>query len=273
MTKSEKSGVPEGEELVQKAAAEVAAFQAEMMADAGAGFEDADASAYAIPFLYVLQSGSPQCKKSDGAYIKGAEEGMLFDTVGKRLFSGETGVVVIPCHYTQRFIEWQPRESGGGFVAEHAPESNILARTCKDAKGRDALPNGNTIADTRNHYVLLIEEDGSATPMLLSMASTQQKKSKQWMAQMNGIKIRNPQTGQFVTAPMMSRMYRITTVPESNEHGSWFGFNINLEGIVTDRSQYAAAKAFQQAVRSGASRARYDNLAEHLAKEPEEQAF
>ena len=79
-------------------------------ADAGSGFEETSQESYAIPFLSILQSGSPQVKKSDGAYIKGAEEGMLIDSVTQTLFAD--GVEVIPCHYTQRFIEWGLREQG-----------------------------------------------------------------------------------------------------------------------------------------------------------------
>jgi hypothetical protein len=36
--------------------------------DSGSGFEETSAESFAIPFLSILQSGSPQCKKSDGAY-------------------------------------------------------------------------------------------------------------------------------------------------------------------------------------------------------------
>ena len=59
--------------------------------DSGSGFEETSAESFAIPFLSILQSGSPQCKKSDGAYIKGAEEGMLFNSVTGDMY-GEEGV-------------------------------------------------------------------------------------------------------------------------------------------------------------------------------------
>jgi hypothetical protein len=218
--------------------------------DAGSGFEEASASAYAIPFLQILQSGSPQCKKSDGAYIKGAEEGMLYNTVTGEIFDGEKGIEVIPVHYSNRFIEWKPRESGGGFVAEHLVGTTPPTR--KDEKGRDVLPNGNTLVDTRNHYVMVRQPDGTLTPALITMASTQLKKSRQWMSKMQGIKIKTP--AGFVTAPMMSRIYRITTQPEQNDKGSWFGFRIELVGMVEDVAEYNEAKAFRDAVKSGTAR-------------------
>ena len=228
----------------------LAAMQQQFADDANAGFEEADASAYAIPFLQVLQSGSPQCKKSDGAYIKGAEEGMFYNTVTQEVFSGEDGLIVIPCHYTQRFIEWRTRESGGGFVGEHLPTDPCVGTTQKDDKGRDLLPNGNTLVATRNHYVLVVGADGSLTPALLAMSSTQSKVSRQWMSKMQGIKIKNAE-GQFVTAPMSSRKYKLTTVARSNEHGSWFVPNVELCGLVEDPAEYQAAADFRNAVRSG----------------------
>lgn len=228
----------------------LAAMQQQFASDANAGFEEADASAYAIPFLQVLQSGSPQCKKSDGAYIKGAEEGMFYNTVTQQVYSGEDGLIVIPCHYTQRFIEWKTRESGGGFVGEHLPSDPCVGTTVKDDKGRDILPNGNTLVDTRNHYVLIVGQDGSLSPALLAMSSTQSKVSRQWMSKMQGIKIKNAE-GQFVTAPMASRKYKLTTVAKSNDKGSWFVPNVELVGIVEDVAEYRAANDFRNAVRSG----------------------
>ena len=247
---------PETTDIAQRQAQELA-LQEAFAADAGAGFEEADASAYAIPFLQVLQSGSPQCKKSDGAYIKGAEEGMFYNTVTQEIFSGEDGLIVIPCHYTQRFIEWKPRESGGGFVAEHMPNEDIVNKTVKDDKGRDILPNGNTLVDTRNHYVLVVAKDGSLQPALLALSSTASKVSRQWMSKMQGIKIKDA-AGNFATAPMSSRMYKLTTVARSNDKGSWFVPNVELEGIVTDAAIYRAATEFRNAVRTGAASAKHE---------------
>jgi len=248
--KKEEVAASASTEVATKAAANVALAN-QFAEDAGAGFEEAGAAAYAIPFLQILQSGSPQCKKSDGAYIKGAEEGKFYNTVTKEIYDGEEGIIVIPCHFTQRFVEWQPRESGGGFVREILPTE--APPTTKDDKNRDVLPNGHTLVDTRNHYVLIKGADGSLSPALIAMSSTQMKKSKQWMSRMQGIKVKG--ANGFQPAPMMSRSYKLTTVPESNDKGSWFGFNIELVGLVEDPAEYAEAVSFRNAVRSGAVKA------------------
>jgi len=218
--------------------------------DAGAGFEEAGSESYAIPFLSILQSGSPQVKKSDGAYIKGAEEGMLFNSVTNEVYSGEDGIEIIPCHYTQRFIEWKLRENGGGFVGEHLPSDSIVGECTKDEKFRSITANGNQLVDTRNHYVL-IRKDGSLVPAIMSLSSSQTKKSKQLMSLLQGIKVKNPTTGMFEIAPMYSNILRISTVAESNDKGSWFGYRFAIAGKVTDEAEYIEAKSFAHAIKSG----------------------
>lgn len=218
--------------------------------DSGSGFEETSAESFAIPFLSILQSGSPEVKKSDGAYIKGAEEGMLINSVTKDLF-GEDGVEVIPCYYTQRYIEWGLREQGGGFFGEYSPNDPIVNTTERDDKGRNILPNGHQLVDTRNHYVL-INKDGMLSPALMSLSSSQLKVSKRWMSMMQGMKVKNPTTGMFEIAPMFSRTYRITTTPQSNDKGSWFGYDFKMVGeVASDSAEYAEAKAFNHACKSG----------------------
>lgn len=226
------------------------AMDDQYLAHAGAGFEEAGAEAFAIPFLSILQSGSPQVKKSDGAYIKGAEEGMLFNSVTNEVYSGEDGVEVIPCHYTQRFIEWKLREQGGGFVGEHLPNDPIVGECVRDDKGRSITPAGNQLTDTRNHYVL-IRKDGTLTPAIMSISSSQIKKSKQWMSMMQGIKVKNPQTGMFEIAPMYSNYFVVKTTPESNDKGSWFGYKFELGGKVSDAGEFAEAQGFAHAIKAG----------------------
>jgi len=221
--------------------------------DVGAGFENADRDSYSIPFIAILQSGSPQVKKSDGAYIKGAEEGFLFNSVSQEIVNGETGLLVIPCYFTRRFVEWVPREAagGGGLAGEHLASDPTVTNCQRDAKNQLVLANGNNLVDTRTHYVLVVDKaTGLFTPALISMSSTQVKKSRQWMTRMESIKFKNA-GGQLFTPPMFSHMYHLTTVPEQNDQGSWYGWKIETAGAVEDAALYGAAKSFRDAVKSG----------------------
>ncbi len=219
-------------------------------ADAGAGFQEARSDSYSLPFFRILQALSPQTKKSDGAYVVGAEEGKFILSSTNQIFDGTSGVIVVPCHFTQRLVERKTRENGRNFVAEHLPDATMT--TTEDTKGRDILPNGNELIDVRTHYCLLLAEypkSAPAIPIVISLNSTQRRKSRKWMSIMQGIVIDTPNGP--ATAPMFSHTYRVRTVPEKNDQGSWFGWSIELVDKVLDPLLYAQAKAFASVVRSG----------------------
>lgn len=219
--------------------------------DANAGFEQADADSYAIPYLTILQALSPQCDKSKGEYIKGAESGEIFNSVSEERFEGmEKGIDIVPVHFKRAFTEWQPNR--GGFVAEHdvADGLDLLAQCTKNDNNQDVLPNGNILVDTRSHYVLIVNEDGSTEGALMSMSSTQMKKSRRWMTVMQNIKMEREDGSKF-TPPMFSHKYHVTTVAESNDQGSWFGWKIVTGAQIEDANLYNAAKSFRDAILSG----------------------
>jgi len=136
-------------EVAKKKNTEVSTNVVDFSQDADQGFEEADSDAYSIPFVRILQSGSPQCKKSDGAYIAGAEEGMLLNVATNSLMDS---IRVIPCHYRRTFVEWVPQDQGGGFVAEFTADAGKELALTLDEDYR--LPNGHELTDTRMHYCI-----------------------------------------------------------------------------------------------------------------------
>lgn len=225
--------------------------------DAGSGFENADKDSYAIPFLRILQSGSPQCKKSEAEYIKGAEEGDFYNTVTKKVYKGENGVNLIPAHYDRKFTEWAPAR--GGFKGEHLPSDPVLTHAVKKVSddGREALtlPNGNVLTDTRYHFCLHIEDDGSFAPVLICMSSSGIRKSKRMMTELNGKKIKNAE-GRSFTPPMFLNKLHLKSVPESNDQGSWFNYEPVLNGLLditndNDAELYQVAREFRNSITSG----------------------
>lgn len=213
--------------------------------DAGGGFGNVGTDDMAIPFMVILQSGSPQVKRGE-AMIPGAKEGDLYNTISNELYDE---VTVVPCAFQKAFVEWRPRESGGGFVQQHT-DASILAQV-KNVDGKDMLPNGNVIVATAYHYVLVIDpETGDWSQAVLSMTSTQLKKSRKWLTNMMSLKMTAP-NGKKFTPPMWAHKYKISTVAESNEKGSWSGYFIEKGDMVTDADLYMAAKDFGQAVNIG----------------------
>jgi hypothetical protein len=223
---------------------------------AGGGFEKTGREDMAIPFLTVLQGLSPEVKRSEGAYIDGAMEGMILNTVTKQVIdTDKESLTVVPCAYHRAFVEWRVREKGGGFVAEHPAETDLQHKTTRDERGRDILPNGNQLNDTRTFYVLIVDGTGGAVPAVITMTSTQIKKAKQWLMQQNLLKLNS--NGRSYTPPMFASKWAVETVPESNEKGSWFGWKFTHDGYLAGPTDpvFITAREFYQSVTDGQTRA------------------
>lgn len=252
-------------EVAKHESTEVMAF--DPMADAGAGMEGTTQESFAIPFLSVLQKISPQCEETDTAYVPGAKAGMLFESVSKGLYDGKKGIDFIPCAYRRTFLRWAPRGSEGGYKGEYSPEVVVAMREngqLVEFEGRLYFPleDGTVnpkrcdfVADTRNHYVLLIDEDGLLRECLLSLTSTQIKKSKMLMSLLAGKKVNGK------IKPTFATVIHANTALESNDKGQWHGINFADAGPVTDRAVFEAAKAFYQSVAAGAIKASYETPA------------
>jgi len=227
-----------------------------VMEDEGAGTEDMSTRDMAIPRLTILQSGSPQIKKREATYIDGAEEGMIFDTVGEVLFSGEDGIILIPVAYRRTNLEWIPRENGGGLAGDHGPDDSIFNGCTKNDKKQLVNAEGNVISPTAEYFILLHNpETGDTLPYVLSMSSTQLKVSRKWNTAMNMLRVPNPSTGAQICPPMFYKSYNFTTVPESNDAGTWFGWKVepgketlNLEN---GTDIYLMARALRESVKEG----------------------
>lgn len=218
------------------------------------GFDGIGRDDLAIPFYAILQSGSPQCKRSEGAYIEGAQEGDIINTVTNEVIdTSKTDFIVVPAAYVRKFVEWRLRENGGGFAGEHEPDPAMQAECERDDKNRDILPNGNQLNDTRTFYVMAIGEDGVPQPGVISMTSTQIKKSKQWLMQQNMLKLQDGK-GRAYTPPMFASKWKVTTVPESNDKGSWFGWKFDHVGYLAGPNDpvFVAAMDFHKSVSTGA---------------------
>jgi hypothetical protein len=232
---------------------------------AGGGFSEVTTEDLAIPFLRVLAQLSPEVNKRDAKYVQGAEAGMIYNTVLGKVWDGEKGVIIVPCHYSKRFLEWRPRNSGGGFVASYTPEEAAQLRTARNDRNEDILPNGNLLTPTAQFFVLLLHEEG-VQPCLLSMTSTQLKKARKWLTQMQAMTAKG-KAGTY-TLPMFSHAYRLKTVAESNDKGDWFGYDVAKEraldpGNTDDADLIQQAINFMQSVKAGDVKIKHEDSVDH----------
>ena len=233
-----------------------------LQADAGAGSRNITAEDMQTPIISILQANSPQCKKSDGKYIKGASEGMLYNNVTQEIYSGDEGINVVPCFFEKLFIEWKPNR--GGLAGIHPSNTPLKdeAKIVVTPEGKEVLTlkNGNQLSETNQHYVLVVKPDGSFEPAVLALSSSALKSSRQLNTLIKRVMLPG-KNGPFNPASYYC-MYKLTTAARQNDQHSWFGWSIESLGPVPSQDLYNAGKALEQAVNSGSVKVKQDE-AEH----------
>ena len=211
--------------------------------DQAGGMDGMGQGDFAMPFLRVLGQLSPEVNERDAKYVEGAKAGMIFNTVTKQAYDGVEGVNVIPCGYKREYVEWSDRGEGTSApVAIHSVASGIINDATRGADYKDRLPSGNYLENTASYFVMLPDMQQA----LITMKSTQLKVSRSWNSMMNSIKLQG-KNGLFTPAAY-SHVYKLSTVQQSNDKGTWFGWNIEKVGPVQDKNLYEAAKQFASSV-------------------------
>ena len=217
----------------------------------------------ALPFLKILGQLSPEVNKRDGKYVKGAEPGMIFNSVTGELYDGAKGIQVVPCHYKLEYIEWRDRGEGSGApVAIHSSSSDVMTKTTRDASFKDRLPNGNYIERTASHFVIVNGQTPSTA--LIAMKSTQLKISRKWNSMMAGIRLKG-KNGLFTPASF-SHIYQLKTIQQSNDKGTWFGWEVSKIGPVQDTTLYQQAKTFAENVSKGDVKVKHGDTTQKQTK-------
>lgn len=257
------------EVAVKDTANELAIEGLDFTADLGGGMEGTDKDSFAIPFLRILQKISPQVDEADSAFVAGAKHGQFFNTVTQTTYDGEAGVYFVPCAYQRRFLRWAPRGSDGGMKGEYLPEDVAamidqgLAKQVDgeglfvcDENGEVNTKKCDRLTDTRSHFGLLVDEEaGSCEQVLLTLSSTQIKKSKMIMSMLSNVKVKGPNG--MVTPPTWVNKIKLTTALEKNDQGSWYGVKVEAAGFIQSKDVYDIGKSFHEAVVAGEAKANF----------------
>ena len=219
--------------------------------DSGMGLENIDKGDLALPFLKLLQSGSDETKKKHAKYVEGAEAGMFYNTVTKKLYSGEKGIEVIPVFYRMTYPEWAPFERKEGRPVHNDRGVDILTKTTQNAQNKDMLENGNQIIKTANHFVIISGDRPEKA--LMTMKSTQLKESRNWNSLMENEFEIDPKTKKAVPAPIFSRIYRLNSVENSGSF-TWHGYKVSLLRKVDNAGIYQMTKDFHNSLKASQKR-------------------
>lgn len=212
----------------------------DMAADAGLGGKVSLAD-ISIPYLYILQPLSPQVNEDHAKYIAGAKPGMLYMSNLELVFDGrETGLTIVPCYYERLINEWTPREKGGGLIASHEVESDIMKNARPNEKGQMFLPNGHQVIDTAYHYVLAQDPKTKVWHQcIMPFKGTHHKASRRMNSTISTTMIPNTDK----KAPRFLYKWKLTTLKEQKDEFIYSVPKLEQLDMVT-ADIYQAAKAY-----------------------------
>ena len=219
---------------------------------------DYETSELQIPFIRLAQPGSPQVNKNKPEYIQGLQVGDIFNTVTGQHFDGEEGIEVIPCYQETKYLKFTPRDQGGGFLGELAKDDPDINRTTR-AGATEILPDGNELVKSDQHYCLVMNSTGAPTFGIVDMKSSALKISRRWKTQLAMLSTTDA-NGVARKPAIFATVWKLTTVEESNNDGSWTQWSVSHAGFVPDKETFLMAKQFRESIQSGAAKAVTEDL-------------
>lgn len=194
---------------------------------AGGGFENQTQDDYSIPFISILQALSPQLQEPDTTL----KQGMILNTVTGDSYAGNKGIKFVPAVTQHEFIEFKPRDAGGGFVGRHAVDSEVvkIAQAASSEYGKYNTPDGNELIETFAVYGIVVTEDGDTSQAVVAFSGSKIKKYRAWMTKAKVIQIQLTD-GRRIPAPLFAHRYLLKTVVEKAPKGTFYNWVIEFDG-------------------------------------------
>ena len=196
-----------------------------------AGSEDVGVKDMILPRIDVLQALSPQIKKSDPAYIQGAEQGILYNTVTGELYG--SSVEFVPVMFRKEFILWKLRKAGGGFFGAFKTEAEANAAHCAVAD-----PSCYEVVESHQHFVILLTGSGHRQAVF-SMTKSKLKASRTLNTMV-----------QMAEVDRFAKAYKATAIEAKSEKGEFWNVRMSPLGYVS-KELYAQGKELYDLIKAG----------------------
>lgn len=233
-----------------------------MQQDAGVGVST-KAEDNIVPNILVLQPLSPEVDEKDAKYIEGAKPGDIYLRGTGVIIPGDVGLWFQPVEMYNKWLEFVPRDSGGGFVAAydfseaidrtHPPEG---AERKEDNANRFHFPDSHTECIHYHFVVGFMWEEQMPMEYVIPFKSTGHTVAKGWNT--TRLRQRFP-NGQSM--PAAANLYHLTTARKTNKQGTWYVFEVGaptfikseegLEVVGDAVKAYTIARSLAGAVASG----------------------
>ena len=214
----------------------------------GQGTENITARDTKLPILKILYANSPVLDESDGKYNEKAKQGDIYNEITGSLYKSREGIYVVPCLFINTFNEWAERGDSPGRRIKIHLDSSIMNKTSRSDDNKDRLEGGHYVEDTGNHFVYILDKNFNPIESgLITMKSTQKKKSKKWNAMMQSKRMKG-KNGYFIP-PSWASVYKLTTNKESGSGNTWYGWEVEFVRFLdkpTDSGTLEVTKGFYE---------------------------
>lgn len=196
----------------------------------GQGSSNVTQDDLAIPRIKLLQAINEEVQVGNPAYVKGAQAGLILNSVSKEL---SNSLFVINLNFTKEFVAWRKRKQGGGIFGSFPSEADARVGLQEAGENEENFD----IVENPCHLLFLVNENGEhAGTALLDMPSTKRKVSKVW----NTLISEAEKEGQ----PRFSTVWELASVVEKNAEGTHFNYAVTKVGTAPDSIYELAAKEY-----------------------------
>ena len=223
----------------------------EWLKKGNAGSEEVSAKDMILPRVDVLQALSPQIKKSDPAFIPGAEQGQIFNTVTGEIYG--SSVTFVPVLFRKEYVLWKTRKAGGGFVGAFKTEQEANSALCQTQNPPDF-----EAVESHQQFVMILTDHG-IEEAVFSMTKSKLKVSRalNTLVQIAGV-------------DRFAKAYKMEAVEASSDKGDFWSFKVSNAGFVS-KELYEKGKELCAMIKNGAADVdrTVDELAAQTPQTPE----
>lgn len=206
---------------------------------AGMGKETIDPGVLGLPFLNIIQKGSPEFDETHPKFTEKKIEGCR---PGNILFEPERAILpqpllVVPLAQIPLYTEWKPNK--GGFVGNRSLD---ITQDRNYRKGTPGTPTEfreylgqNELVYTIT-FLLLFKQKDVWKKGMIAFTSTQLKAARLWSKTILGIKFPDQPN---LEPPMFAAKYEVTTFADSNAKGGFFSWRITNAGLLSPEADQA----------------------------------
>ncbi len=196
------------------------------------GSENISSEDLQLPRLALAQQMSPELDASDPKHIDGLAVGDAFNTLTRENYGKDPLRIVVVRVEKARYVEFNPREEGGGVKDFNVPKN--------DPRTKFGKAGDKPVATKFLEFVVMLAN--SMEPAALSFKGSGLKAARS----LNGlITLQQTRAGSI---PVYGLMFDIEPTMTSNAHGKFAVFSIKPAGSVQDKALYETAESLFESI-------------------------